>query len=92
MNSLNFKPWAMIGLVILLGFKSDQKQTPLDTRYSVSAMQADFHQLLAQIEKNHPALYDFISREAYQKLIKQQYGKIKDSEGFSHVICAGAYS
>ena len=79
MNLSNFKPWAMIGLVILLGFKTDQKLTPPDTRYSVSAMQADFNQLLAQIEKNHPALYDFTNREAYQKLIKQQYAKIKDS-------------
>ncbi len=78
MNLSDFKPWAMISLVILLGFKSDKKQTPLDTRYSVSAMQADFHQLLAQIEKNHPALYDFTSREGYQKLMQQQYGKIKE--------------
>ncbi len=51
----------------------------LEKKYSTSAMQADFYQLLAQIEKNHPALYDFTSKDEYQAVVKQQFEKIKDS-------------
>jgi hypothetical protein len=56
----------------------NKKQITLDTKYSVPAMKEDFTQLLAQIEKKHPALYDFTSREEYQTLVKQQFEKIRD--------------
>jgi hypothetical protein len=50
----------------------------LDTKYSVQAMNDDFKQLLAQIERNHPALYDFTSKAEYQELVKQQFEKIRN--------------
>src|SRR5450631_4016673 len=69
----------LLSLVFLPGFKSGKKkQITLDTKYSVPAMKEDFKQLLAQIEKNHPALYDFTGRDEYQKLVKQQFEKIRD--------------
>ncbi len=69
----------LLTLVFLSGYKSGKKeQTSLDTKYSTTAMKADFNQLLAQIEKNHPALYDFTSRETYQEIVKQQFEKIRD--------------
>ncbi len=51
----------------------------MDTEYSVTEMQGDFRQLLALIENNHPALYDFTNKVAYQKLVAQRFGKIRDS-------------
>src|SRR5450432_3888048 len=69
----------LLSLVFLPGFKSGKKKKiTLDTKYSVPAMKEDFKQLLAQIEKNHPALYDFTGRDEYQKLVKQQFEKIRD--------------
>ena len=69
----------LLCLVFLPGYKSKKKDQPsLDTRYSTTAMKADFNQLLAQIEKNHPALYDFTSKDDYQKVVKQQLEKIRD--------------
>lgn len=68
----------LFSLFILFGFKSDKRQVTLDTKYSVSAMQADFYQLLAQIEKNHPALYDFTSKDEYQVVVEQRFKKIKE--------------
>jgi hypothetical protein len=69
----------LLSLVFLAGYKSGKKeQTMLDTKYSTTAMKADFYQLLAQIEKNHPALYDFTSKDAYQVVVKQQFEKIRD--------------
>lgn len=66
-------------LFFLCGYKSGKKYLiSLDTKYSTTAMKADFYQLLSQIEKNHPALYDFTSREEYQELVKQQLEKIRD--------------
>ncbi len=62
LNLSNFKPWAMIGLVILLGFKTDQKLTPPILVFPlVPCGRADFRRLLAD-RKNHPALYDFTNR------------------------------
>ena len=70
----------LLSLVFLAGYKSGKKeQTSLDTKYSTTAMKADFYQLLAQIEKNHPALYDFTSKDAYQAVVRQQFEKIRDS-------------
>jgi hypothetical protein len=69
----------LLSLFFLPGYKSGRKeQTPLDRKYSTTAMKADFYQLLAQIEKNHPALYDFTSKDEYQKVVKQQFDKIRD--------------
>src|SRR5450755_5107989 len=68
----------LLSLVFLPGYKSGRKeQTMLDTKYSMTAMKADFYQLLAQIEKNHPALYDFTSKDEYQVVVKQQFEKIR---------------
>lgn len=72
------------GLILLLvftaGYKNNEEEkSNLANKYPVSALQADFYQLLAQIEKNHPALYDFTSKEEYQKVIKKQFEKINDS-------------
>ena len=74
----------IFGLILLLvftaGYKNkEEEKSNLAKKYPVNGMQADFYQLLAQIEKNHPALYDFTSKEEYQKVIKQQFAKIKDS-------------
>ena len=70
----------LLCLSFLASYKSDRKDQPgLDTKYSVSAMQADFNQLLILIEKNHPALYAYTSNEAYQAMVKKQFEKIKDS-------------
>ena len=70
----------LVSLVFLPGYKSGgKKPTALDTKYSVPEMQADFKELLARIEKNHPALYDFTSRVEYQKLVTEQFKKIRDS-------------
>lgn len=69
----------LLTLFFLSGYKSGKnEQTSLDTKYSTTAMKADFNQLLAQIEKNHPALYDFTSRESYQQVVKQQFEKIRN--------------
>jgi Peptidase family S41 len=70
----------LLGLVFLPGFKSGGRQQPvLETKYSRTAMKADFYQLLAQIEKNHPALYDFTGKDEYQVVVQQQFKKISDS-------------
>jgi hypothetical protein len=70
----------LFSLVFLPGFKSArEKRIALDTKYSVPAMKEDFNQLLTQIEKNHPALYDFTSKDEYQKIVRQQFEKIRDS-------------
>ncbi len=70
---------SLLTLIFLSGYKSRQKeQYSLDTKYSVTAMKADFYQLVAQIEKNHPALYDFTSRDEYQSIVKQQSEKIRE--------------
>jgi len=69
----------LLSLVLLAGYNSGKKeQTSLDTKYSTTAMKADFYQLLAQIEKNHPALYDFTSKDAYQEVVRRQFDKIRD--------------
>ncbi len=69
----------LLSLVLFSWCKGTNQQQPaLDTKYSVSAMQADFHQLQAQIEKNHPALYDFTGKDEYQLVVKQQFEKIKN--------------
>src|SRR5450432_2771171 len=73
----------VIGLIFILvflpGYKSGKKgQSGLDTKYSTTAMKADFYQLLAQIKKNHPALYDFTSKDEYQAIVKQQFEKITE--------------
>jgi Peptidase family S41 len=68
----------LLSLVFLPGYKSGNKeQNTLDTKYSMTAMKADFYQLLAQIDKNHPALYDFTSKDEYQVVVKQQFEKIR---------------
>ena len=70
----------MLSLVFLSGYNTGgREQTMLDTKYSTTAMKADFYQLLAQIEKNHPALYDFTSKDEYQAVVKKQFEKIRDS-------------
>jgi len=70
----------LLSLVFLPGFQSGwKKQITLDTKYAVPAMKEDFNQLLAQIEKNHPALYDFTSKDEYREVVKQQFEKIRDS-------------
>jgi hypothetical protein len=51
-------------LVFTAGYKNkEEEKSNLAKKYPVNGMQADFYQLLAQIEKNHPALYDFTSKE-----------------------------
>src|SRR5450432_379455 len=70
----------LLCLIFLAAYKSDKQDQPvLDAKYSVSAMQADFNQLLNLIEKNHPALYAYTGKEAYQAIVKKQFEKIKDS-------------
>ena len=48
-----FFAW-LLSLFLIAACKAGKNgQHPLDTIYSVSAMQADFHQLLAQIENKY---------------------------------------
>jgi Peptidase family S41 len=68
----------LLSLVFLPGFKSGKDQIRLDAKYSVPAMKADFNQLLAQIERNHPALYDFTNKVEYQEVVRQQFEKIRE--------------
>ena len=44
-----------------------------------SSLQEDFQQVVRVVRKNHPALYDFINKEDYERLIAQQFAKITDS-------------
>ena len=44
-----------------------------------SSLQEDFQQVVRVVRKNHPALYDFINTEDYERLIAQQFAKITDS-------------
>jgi Peptidase family S41 len=70
----------LLCLIFLAAYKSDRQDQPvLNAKYSATAMQADFNQLLNLIETNHPALYAYTSKEAYQAVVKMQFEKIQDS-------------
>lgn len=48
-------------------------------RFSKIELQHDFKQLIKIIDENHPAQYEFISKELYQKFCDNEYSKISDS-------------
>jgi C-terminal processing protease CtpA/Prc len=75
------KPFSILILVGLLFGCEEQpkKDAVVGKKYAPYLLKEDFGQLVRVIQKNHPALYDFTPKQAYDLLIKQQSKKITDS-------------
>ncbi len=68
--------WLMLWLMGS-GCQDKVVQAPnMHIRYPAAMLREDFAQLLAIIEQNHPALYDFTSQQEFRRLVQQQSAKL----------------
>jgi hypothetical protein len=68
--------------------KTDQ-HLAISEKYPVNSLHEDYEQLIRVLKKNHPAMYDFTTKNEYERLIKLQDESITDSltiSGFYNIL------